>query len=77
MHAGDGGVLGHLHASAFKHMARGDGPCAGNEDQRVDKLWVDLLESYIATGITKRLQILTLHMIKGPEPVPFLENKVF
>ena len=75
MHAGDLGVLGHLHGAAAVHTTRVGGAYVGNELVRADKFWDDLIASYIATNVTKRLQYLSHEMMRGKGIYPFMKTK--
>ena len=76
MHGGDIGTSLHLHGSTLDHVTREDSPYAGrSRAERTRACWSDLLTSYTATGVVKRLQTITPEMIDGQSGYPCLSAK--
>ena len=64
MHGGDIGTHLHLHGSSLAHITRRGGPYRGSTRAiRVRAFFSDLLRSYAATEVAKRLQTITPELI--------------
>jgi hypothetical protein len=76
MHGGDIGTSLHLHGFTLDHVTRDGGPYAGrSRAERTRACWSDLLTSYTATAVSKRLQTITPEMIDGQSGYPCLSAK--
>ena len=76
MHGGDLGTGLQLHGSSLDHLTRPDGPYESpGRAGRVRACWSDVQESYVATGVMKRIQTLTPEMIDGKSGYPCLSIK--